>query len=53
MAADDDDDGDRRPEGGGGSGSGLVPADLGIGRLFWAIPDAVVVSEQATGRVVL
>jgi PAS domain S-box-containing protein len=31
----------------------LSPADLGIGRLFRQIRDAVVVAEVATGRIVL
>ncbi len=31
----------------------LRPEDLGIGQLFWAIRDAVVVGEATTGRIVL
>src|SRR5262249_30190176 len=31
----------------------LVPADLGIGRLFEHVRDAVIVADAATGRVVL
>ncbi len=34
-------------------GHPLQPENLGIGRLFWAIRDAVVVGEAATGRIVL
>ena len=31
----------------------LRPEDFGIGQLFWAIRDAVVVGDAATGRIVL
>ncbi|MDQ4044844.1 MAG: ATP-binding protein [Chloroflexota bacterium] len=31
----------------------LRPEDLGIGRLFWTMRDAVVVGEVSTGRIVL
>ncbi len=31
----------------------MEPNDLGFGRLFWAIRDAVVVGEAASGRIVL
>ena len=31
----------------------IEPKDVGIGRLFWAIRDAVVVGEAASGRIVL
>jgi PAS domain S-box-containing protein len=31
----------------------LRPEDLGIGQLFWAMRDAVVVGDAATGRIVL
>ncbi|MCA1648108.1 MAG: PAS domain S-box protein [Chloroflexi bacterium] len=31
----------------------LQPEDLGIGRLFWVIRDAVIVGDAATGRIVL
>jgi two-component system CheB/CheR fusion protein len=33
--------------------SSLRPEDLGIGQLFWAIRDAVVVGDATTGRIVL
>ena len=31
----------------------LAPEDFGIGQLFWAIRDAVVVGDAETGRIVL
>src|SRR6185312_2932315 len=31
----------------------LAPADVGIGRLFESVRDAVVVAEAASGRIVL
>jgi PAS domain-containing protein len=31
----------------------LEPHNLGIGRLFWAMREAVVVADAATGRIVL
>src|SRR4028118_604027 len=34
-------------------GSFLLPQDLGIGRLFEAVRDAVVVADAHTGRIVL
>src|SRR5206468_12882440 len=34
-------------------GSALSPADLGIGRLFEAVRDAVVVADVSSGRIVL
>jgi diguanylate cyclase (GGDEF)-like protein/PAS domain S-box-containing protein len=34
-------------------GSSLLPQDLGIGRLFEAVRDAVVVADAHTGRIVL
>src|SRR3712207_6203336 len=40
----------------GGQGSGVPPVrpeDLGIGRLFGAVRDAVIVAEADSGRIVL
>ena len=34
-------------------GSFLLPQDLGIGNLFEAVRDAVVVADARTGRIVL
>ncbi|MDP9366068.1 MAG: PAS domain-containing protein, partial [Chloroflexota bacterium] len=31
----------------------LTPEDVGLGQLFWAIRDAVIVGDAATGRVAL
>ena len=35
------------------NGSFLLPQDLGIGRLYEAVRDAVVVADARTGRIVL
>ncbi|HEV2125228.1 MAG TPA: PAS domain S-box protein [Chloroflexota bacterium] len=41
------------PVAGLASGTHLTPEDLGIGTLFWAVRDAVVVTNATTGTVVL
>jgi PAS domain S-box-containing protein len=40
------------PRDGGGTGA-LRPEDLGIGRLFWAVRDAIIVGDADSGRIVL
>lgn len=35
------------------SASSLEPLDFGIGQLFWRIPEAVIVGDAASGRIVL
>jgi PAS domain S-box-containing protein len=41
------------PQPGDFQGALLSPSDLGIGRLFWAIRDAVIVADVETGSIVL
>jgi len=36
-----------------GVNAAIDPADVGIGRLFWTIPDAIVVGDVESGRIVL
>ena len=42
-----------RRERDGDPGAAARPEDFGLGRLFWAIPEAVVVADAATGRITL
>ncbi len=37
----------------GGTGHALRPEDLGFGPLFWAVRDALIVGDVASGRIVL